>query len=173
MMHWLHIFTRRVRMLAAYAAGELPESKRSRVEAALATCAGCRREVEAFRLVSSTLRASGRIALDAREAAAFWPAVERRICPGADVAQRRRAYPSLRELFWDHPRLSLASAAAAVVLALGLTLGQSGLWSARPPAVPNGVEVVSVEAGGETSVMVFQAPGSSIKVIWVFMKPSW
>jgi hypothetical protein len=66
----------------------------------------------------------------------------------------------------------MASAAAAIVLVVGLTLDQMGLWAPRAPAGPNGVEVVSVEAGGEASVMVFQAPGSSLKVIWVFEKPS-
>jgi hypothetical protein len=66
--------------------------------------------------------------------------------------------------------LSLASAAAAVVLVVGLTLGQIGVWGPTPG--PNGVEVVSVEAGDDESVMVFQAPGSSLKVIWVFEKPS-
>jgi hypothetical protein len=75
-------------------------------------------------------------------------------------------------MFWDHPRLSLASASAAVLLVVGLTLGQMQVWAPGPPAGPNGVEVVSVEAGDDASVMVFQEPGSSLKVIWVFEKPS-
>jgi hypothetical protein len=32
--------------------------------------------------------------------------------------------------------------------------------------------VVSIEAGEDAPVMVFQAPGSSLKVIWVFEKPT-
>ena len=32
----------------------------------------------------------------------------------------------------------------------------------------SGVEVVSVDVNEDASVMVFQAPGSALKVIWVF-----
>jgi anti-sigma factor RsiW len=171
MMHWFHMITNRGRRLAAYAADELPGAERMRVEAALAACPACRREVEAYRLLSSTLRTWGRIALTTEQAAAFWPKVEQGIQWGAERAEVRPARPSLREVVWDYPRLSMASAAAAVVLVLGLTLGQIGPWEPRPPAALNGVEVVSVEAGGDASVMVFQPPGSSLKVIWVFEKP--
>ncbi len=171
-MHWFHRAVGRGQRLAAYAADELPPADRARVEAEVLTCPACRREVEAYRLVSGTLRTSERAALAPDQAAAFWSGVERRIQRGPDATPIRPARPALRELFWDHPRLSLASAVAAVVLVLGLTLGQMGVWTVRPPAGPNGVEVVSVEAGEDASVMVFQAPGSSLKVIWVFEKPS-
>ena len=168
MAHWLHRSTGRGRRLAAYAAGELPPEDRAGVEAQLLACPACRREVEDYRLVSGTLRSWPRMALAPDQAAAFWPGVQHRIQRGASVPARP-ARPALREVFWDHPRLSLASAAAAVVLVVGLTLGQIGVWG--PTAGPNGVEVVSVEAGDDESVMVFQAPGSSLKVIWVFEKP--
>ena len=168
-MHWLHMVMGGGRRLAAFAANELPSVVRDRVEADLLHCPACRREVEASRLVSRTLQMSARAVLAPEEAAAFWPGVETRIGRGT-VATTRPARPALRELFWDHPRLSLASAVAAVVLVLGLTLGPMELWG--PGAVPNGVEVLSVEAGDDASVMVFQAPGSKLKVIWVFEKPS-
>ena len=171
-MHWFHRAMGRGRRLAAFAAAELPPADRARVEADLLACPACRREVEAYRLVSGTLRTSERAALAPDQAATFWSGVERRIQRGPDAAPTRPERPALRELFWDHPRLSLASAIAAVVLVLGLTLGQMGVWTARPPAGSNGVEVVSVEAGEDASVMVFQAPGSSLKGIWVFEKPS-
>lgn len=171
MMHWFHTSMGRGRRLAAFAAGELPPADRARVEADLSTCLACRREVEAYRLVCDTLRTSYRVALAPEEATAFWPGVERRIQQGL-AGEQRRARPTLRELFWDHPRVSLASAAAAVVLVVGLTLGQMQVWAPHPPGGTNGVEVVSVEAGDDASVMVFQEPGSSLKVIWVFEKPS-
>jgi anti-sigma factor RsiW len=169
MTHWLHLAMGRGRWLAAYAANELPSVVRDRVEADLLRCPACRREVEAHRLVSRTLQRSPRAVLTPEEAAAFWPGLERRIRRGT-VATARPARPALRELLWDHPRLSLASAVAAVILVLGLTLGPMELWG--PGVVPNGVEVLSVEAGDDTPVMVFQAPGSKLKVIWVFEKPS-
>jgi anti-sigma factor RsiW len=169
MTHWLHLAMGRGRWLAAYAANELPSVVRDRVEADLLGCPACRREVEAYRLVSRTLQRSARAVLSPEEAAAFWPGLERRIRRGT-VATDHPARPALRELLWDHPRLSLASAVAAVILALGLTLGPMELWG--PGVVPNGVEVLSVEAGDDTPVMVFQAPGSELKVIWVFEKPS-
>lgn len=170
MKHWLHRAMGRGRRLAAYAAGELPTVFRDRVEADLSRCGGCRRDVEAYRAVSGALRRTARAALAPEEAAAFWPGVERRIQRGAAAAPGRPARPALRELFWDHPRLSLASAGAAAILVLGLTLVQLDVWG--PSGHPNGVEVLSVEAGDDASVMVFQAPGSGLKVIWVFEKPS-
>lgn len=171
MTHWLHLVTGRGRRLAAYATGELPEVDRASVEAALRTCPACQQEVEAYRLVSGTLRTSATATLTPDQAASFWSGVEQRIRRGA-TAHSRPARPAVRELFWDHPRLSLASAAAAVVLILGVTLGPMGLWDSRLPPGSSGVEVVSVEAGEGAPVMVFQAPGSSLKVIWVFEKPS-
>lgn len=159
----------RGRQLAAYASGELPSVLRTRVEADLAGCPACRREVEAYRLTARALRTSARATLSPDEAAAFWPGVENRIRRGARPT-RRTVRPALRELFWDHPRLSLASAVAAAILVIGLTLGQ--MDSGGPPVRPNGVEVISVEAGDDAPVMVFQAPGSALKVIWVFEKPS-
>lgn len=159
----------RARRLALYAAGELSPTDRARVETALESCPACRREVEAYGLISRALRTSARVALTPGEASAFWPAVEDRIRRGA-VALSRPARPRFHELVWDHPRLSLVSAVAVVVLVVGLTLGQINIWG--PAAWPNGVEVISVEAGDDAPVMVFQAPGSSLKVIWVFEKPS-
>lgn len=170
-MHCFHRAMGRGRRLAAFAAAELPPADRARVEADLLACPACRREVEAYRLVSGTLRTSERAALAPDQAATFWSGVERRIQRGADAGRSRPARPALSELFWDHPRLSLASAAGAVILVLGLTLGQMEVWVPRPASVSNGVEVVSVEAGEDASVMIFQAPGSSLKVIWVFEKP--
>jgi anti-sigma factor RsiW len=170
-MHWFHMAMGRGRQLAAYAANELSPEDRSRLETVLAACPACRGEVEAYRLISTTLQTSAPAALSPHEAATFWSGVERRIQQGV-AARVRPARPALREFFWDHPRLSLASAAAAVVLVLGLTLNQLEVWGPWSPVGPNGVEVVSVEAGEDASVMVFQAPGSSLKVIWVFEKPS-
>lgn len=140
------------------------------MRARLATCPVCRREVEAYRQLSAVLRVSPRVTLTSGEAAAFWPSVEGRILQGGTPAIRP-ARPLLRELYWDHPRLSLVSAAAAIVLFLGLTLGPMVGW--RPDTHgSNGAEVLSVEVGENTSVMLFQAPGSTLKVIWVFEAPS-
>lgn len=171
MRHWAHMITGRGRRLAAYAANELPPAERARVEADLRACPSCRREVEAYRLVSGTLRTQPLVRMGPEQAATFWVGVERRIRPDT-AALTRPLRPALRELFWDHPRLSLASGVAAVVLVVGLTLSQMELWSPWSPSIANGVEVVSIEAGEDAPVMVFQAPGSSLKVIWVFEKPT-
>lgn len=168
--HWLHKTGGRERRLAAYAAGELSGAERVRTEAALAGCPGCRREVEAYRLVTHALRTTARVSLTAAEAQAFWPGVEQRIATHTRP-QPLTARPAWREMLWDHPRLSLVSAAAAAVLVLGVTLGQMSGWHYWGGSPPNGVEVVSVEPGGDAPVMLFQAPGSSLKVIWVFEEP--
>ena len=170
MMHWLHRLAGRTHRLAAYATGEMFEREQRRTRALLAECPACRREVEAYRLLHVALQASPRVRLTAGEAAAFWPSVEGRIRGGVTPAIQS-AGPSFRELCSDHPRLSLVSAAAAIVLVLGLTLGPMVSW--RPDTHrSNGAEVVSVEVGENASVMLFQAPDSSLKVIWVFEAPA-
>jgi anti-sigma factor RsiW len=169
MTHRLHVAMGRGRRLAAFASDELLAADRRRLEAELLRCPACRREVEAYRLLSGTLHKSPRASLTPEEASVFWPRVEARLQLGSP-GTIRPARPGLREMFWDHPRLSLVSAVAAVILVLGLTLGPMGLLS--PSVVPNGVEVLSVEAGDDASVMVYQVPGSRLKVIWVFEKPS-
>ena len=169
MIHRLHMAMARTRRLAAFAAGELLPMERHRVETEIAACPACRREVEAYQLMSQTFKMSPRARLTPVEASVFWPDVEARIRRGA-AATVRPARPGLREMFWDHPRLSFASAVATVILVLGLTLGPMSLWNAR--VSPNGVEVLSVEAGDDSSVMVFQEPTSKLKVIWVFEKPT-
>jgi hypothetical protein len=65
--------------------------------------------------------------LTANEAAAFLPEVNRRIDQGRAVAARP-VRPGLREVVWDHPRLSLASACTAILVIIGLTLSQVQMW---------------------------------------------
>jgi hypothetical protein len=105
--------------------------------------------------------------LTAKEAAAFLPDVNRRIDQGRAMAARP-VRPGLREVMWDHPRLSLASAFTAILLIIGLTLSQMQMWGLSGATGRNGVEILSVDVEEEASVMVFQAPGTSLKVIWVF-----
>jgi anti-sigma factor RsiW len=162
--HRLHMFGTQGTRLVAYAAGELPVAERPRLEARLATCRACRREVEFYRRVIAALRETPRVGLPAAEAAAFLPGVNRRIDQGRAGAMRR-ARPGLRELLWDHPRLSLASVLTAALLVVGLTLSQLQLWGTTGL---NGVEVVSVDVDEDASVLVFQIPGTALKVIWVF-----
>jgi len=162
--HWLHVVGKGEGHLAAYAAGELPPADRLRLEAQLAKCLHCRQSVRAYRLTSAALRSAPRAALTAEEATSLLPEVHRRI------AQRRAGdfrptRPGLREVVWDHPRLSLASALTAVLLVVGLTMSQLHFWGTSGL---NGVEIISVDVDENASVMVFQAPGSSLKVIWVF-----
>lgn len=170
MTHWLHTVAGRTRRLVAYATGEMAEAEQGRMSAMLAGCPACRREVEAYRLLAAMLRSSPGAALTAEEAALFWPGVDRRLRQGRG-ARTRPARPMLREVFWDYPRLSLASAAAAIALVMGVTLAPWIGWGPGSRG-SNGVEVVSVEAGENASVMLFQAPGSSLKVLWVFETPA-
>jgi hypothetical protein len=117
--------------------------------------------------MSSALRQSSRVGLTPEEAAAFLTEVNRRI----DHGQARAARPTrlgLREILWDHPRLSLASAFTGALLILGLALSQLPMWGVFVTSGASGVEVVSVDVNEDASVMVFQAPGSALKVIWVF-----
>ena len=170
-MHWLHRLGGRTRRLAAYAAGELPPGERVRLESAVAECASCRREAEVHRRVRAALRGAPSVRLSAEEAAAFLPGVNRRIDGGKAVATHP-ARPGLREVVSDHPRLTLASAFTAALLVIGLTLSQMQMWGLPGPTGRNGVEIVSVDVAEDASVMVFQPPGSALKIIWVFEDPS-
>ena len=105
--------------------------------------------------------------LTAEEAAAFVPEVNRRIDQGRGVSPRP-ARPGLREVVWDHPRLSVASAFTAILLLIGLTLSQVQMWGLSGSTGRNGVEIISVDVDEDASVMVFQPPGTALKVIWVF-----
>jgi anti-sigma factor RsiW len=160
---------RRARLLVSYAAGEASPLDARRVEAYLASCEGCRREVLAGQGGLGALRATDPAELTAAEADDFWPEVRRRL-DREPARMVRPARPSLGELFEDHPRLGLASAAAAVVLVLGIGVGH--LVERGPASLGgNGVEILSVEAGDEASVMLFQSPESPLKLIWVFEPP--
>lgn len=162
-MHWLHALLGRERDLASYAAEELPP--------AVAECPACRREAEVYRRATAVLRSAPSVGLSAEEAAAFLPEVNRRIDQGRRVGARPTR-PGLREIVWDHPRLTLASAFTAALLVIGLTLSQVQMWGLSGSAARNGVEIVSVDVAEDASVMVFQPPGSSLKIIWVFEDPS-
>jgi len=166
-MHWLHILGGRERRLAAYAAGELPPAERVRLASAVAGCPSCRRAVENYQRVTASLQRAPGVSLTAEEAAAFLPDVNRRIDQGYVMAVRP-ARPGLREVVWDHPRLTVASAFTAALLVIGLTLSQVQMWGFSGSAGRNGVEIVSVDVDEDASVMVFQPPGSSLKIIWVF-----
>ena len=133
----------------------------------MAACPECRRTVEGYRRATGALRAAPPATLTAEEAAVFLPEVNRRIDRVRAVAARP-ARPGLREVVWDHPRLSLASAFTAILLILGLTLAQVQMWGLSGATGRNGVEIISVDVDEDASVMVFQPPGTSLKVIWVF-----
>ncbi len=133
----------------------------------MAACPACRRTVEGYRRATAILRGAPRVGLTAEEAAAFLPEVNRRIDQGR-VAVARPVRPRLREVVWDHPRLSLASAFAALLLIIGLTLAEVQMWGLSGTGGRNGVEIISVDVDENASVMVFQPPGIPLKVIWVF-----
>jgi anti-sigma factor RsiW len=157
----------RATRLARYAVGEVTPAEGRALEGLLQRCPACRREVLAYRASLAALRATAPIRLTPGEASAFCPEVLRRLDRARPTP--RRARPGLSELFGDHPRLGLASAAAAVLLALGLTLGQFMAWG--PSGGMNGVEILSVEVDDESPFMLFQAPGSALKIIWLFEAP--
>ena len=165
--HWLHTLGGNGRRLAAYAAGELSPADRDRVASMVAACRACRRTVDGYRRAAAALRGWPRVGLTAEEAAAFVPEVNRRIDQGRAVSPRP-ARPGLREVVWDHPRLSVASAFTAILLLIGLTLSQVQMWGLSGSTGRNGVEIISVDVDEDASVMVFQPPGTALKVIWVF-----
>ena len=165
--HWLHTLRGYERRLAAYAADELRPAERARVAFVVETCPACRRKVETYQRATAALRGSPRVGLTANEAAAFLREVNRRIDHGRAVAARP-VRPGLREVVWDHPRLSLASAFTAILLIIGLTLTQVHMWGLAGTAGRNGVEIISVDVDEDASVMVFLPPGTALKIIWVF-----
>ncbi|MFB3817370.1 MAG: hypothetical protein ACE147_06885 [Candidatus Methylomirabilales bacterium] len=148
------------------AAGEASAAERERVERLAGRCPACRRSLEAARVAAAALAATPAVRLTPAEAARLRAGVFRRIQQAAAPAPAARRH--LRELLADHPRMSLASAMATLVIALGFVIGP---LLGRDSPRPAGPEVVSVEAGENASVMVFQRPGSPVPVIWVFEQP--
>jgi anti-sigma factor RsiW len=166
LLHVLHSRMRRPDYWAC-AAGGLSPGERRRVERLAARCPACRTALQAARLAAQTLAATPAVRLTPAEAARLRAGVFRRIEQPAAAAPAARRH--VRELLADHPRMSLVSAMATVALALGFLIGP---MLSRDVPRPAGPEVVSVEAGENASVMVFQRPGSAVPVIWVFEQPA-
>jgi anti-sigma factor RsiW len=164
-LHPAHIVARR-RRFAAAAGGDLPAAAQAAAEALAATCPSCREELEAYRLVSAALAATPPALLTPEEAAGFRAAVQQRIeraAPSRPIPART----ALRALLADHPRMSLATAVAAAAVVATFTFGPL-LGERGRPLQESGVDIMSVEAGEGTSVMLFEPPGDRPPVIWVF-----
>jgi hypothetical protein len=166
LLHRLHIGARRRRLMAA-AWNEPSTTERADVERLTRTCRDCRAEFTAHQRVSAALAREPRVRLSPDEAAGFRAGVQRRIDLGIP-ASPRPARRALRELMADHPRMSLASAVATVAVALGLTV--LPMLDGNGGRARNGVEVLSIEVGEDTAVMVFDVPDRSAKIVWLFEK---
>lgn len=146
---------RKVRkVLPLMAGGDLAGRKAVKVEAHLAVCASCRRELEEYWGALGRVRAAARAEGAGEWSEAEWLALMARVAGGRPG--RKSPAPGLR------PRWALASglAAVAVLAFLVVRITNTGFKpEGAPPAA--GPDVVSV-------TMVSQETG--LKVVWFFNK---
>ncbi len=138
--------------LPLMAGGDLSPRKTARVEAHVAGCASCRRELEEFRSALGRVRAAARAEGAAEWTEGEWKALMSRIAGGRP--DRKPVSPALK------PRWALASglAAVAVLALLVIRITNNGFRpGGAPPAA--GPDVVSM-------TMVSQETG--LKVVWFF-----
>lgn len=132
--------------LVAYLDGEQPDGGRARVEAHVATCLACRRELERLTKVRAWIRALPRIA----PAADFEERMWQRLEADARPVVRPRTWRPAR---WSVPALA---AAAAIALVIYASVERSGKAPTRPanggPAVvarAPGLPAEQAAAGGD------------------------
>jgi anti-sigma factor RsiW len=149
--------------LVAFVDGELPEAERAPVEAHVAGCLACRREIERIAKVSALVAGLPRIEPSAElEERMRW-----RLAAGASAADaaartRRRGW---RPVFWGVPVLAAAAAIALVWYWSMVRPTPNGLLAPRgrqvavAPARPDRTEQLAGER--ETERAVAAAPGLS------------
>jgi len=117
--------------LVAYLDGEQPEPERGRIESHLATCLGCRREIERVTKVKALVRALPGV----EPSAGFEERMWRRLRADIPVATRGKRF---RPAIWGLPVLAAAAVVALAWYSLLSHLGES------EPAVPVGGPAVAV-----------------------------
>ncbi len=111
--------------LVAYLDGEQPEAERARIEAHVATCLTCRREMDRIGKVNAMLRALPRVVPSDDFDARMW---ERLAAETASRSRRRGFRPAL----WGIPLA--AAAALALVWYSSVARVATGVPGTRPPA---------------------------------------
>jgi hypothetical protein len=136
----------------------------------VATCAGCRAEVERLVALREMVKAAAP-AIPEPDWAGFWPEIQRRLRTEAARPIREPWWRPFWKPVWGHPRMALATGVAtAALLMLSVWPGREGeipLASAAPVVVQ---DVATGDPDG--SVMVYTAadrgPDRGVTVIWVF-----
>ncbi len=143
--------------LSAYVDGELGQRERLDVEAHIAGCARCRREVARFGQVAALIRQAGEEEIAGFSDETLWPGISKEIDSagglGLGQAWRSRA-PS-----WARPLWVPVAIAAALIITLVLPFMQNGEGLQAADAV--------VESVDEGDVMVLRE-GKDTIIIWVF-----
>jgi anti-sigma factor RsiW len=146
--------------LVAFVDGELPEAERALLEAHVATCVSCRREVERVAKVGALVSGLPRI----EPSPEFAERMRRRLAAGAGVATvaetRGRV---LRPALWGVPALA---AAAAIALVWYWSLAGPARNTPRPPGGDGQVAVARPDraqrpAGEHEKALVAAAPSLS------------
>lgn len=161
------------RALDAYVDGELSGAELTRMQAHLAGCGTCARELQHLEELRGLLRQAHEESA-AEAAPALWPGVRARIARGRPPRSFMAWIRGIWEASWERPRLSLAGALVTAFLVLS-----TGYWMWEAPVVTPPVHTVAVEPGEEgvdvqavdpeegVSAMVLTTSGEGLKVIWV------
>lgn len=143
--------------LGAYADGELGAAEAAAIEAHLAACDACAREVAALRALDRLVGEAPMPAVSAAEWREVWAGIAARIAPERRMASR-----------WPWRRAAGFAAAAAACLAL--VAGALALRSrpvARPPEPARECIVEDVEAGTGFAASVSYSAESDVTLITV------
>lgn len=154
------------RRLEEYLDGEAPPSARARIEAHLEGCQRCRQAADTLRDLRAAVReAAGQPSLTPAEAAAFWPAVRARLREAEAEAERRSLAGAARAVaLWLRPAVLLPALAVLVGVILGVSVLHNELW----PETAEAVQVVSLEGGASSTVMLMHEGRGKPPVIWIF-----
>jgi anti-sigma factor (TIGR02949 family) len=155
-----------VRRLEEYLDGEAAPSARAQFEAHLEGCPRCRQAADALRDLGAAVReAAGEPSLTPAETAAFWPAVRARLREAEAEAERRGLAGAARAVaWWLRPALLLPALAVLVGVVLGVSVLRTELW----PETAEAVQVVSLEGGPSSTVMLMSEGEGKPPVIWIF-----
>jgi anti-sigma factor RsiW len=160
------------RYLTAYADGELSERLRRKVEAHLAACADCSRELDLLLASDKLLRRAGRPRLTDEQ----WSSLRSRLSHALDGVDREVRKPvrirEVRPVYGGYRRRAVAIAGVCAAVALyALAIGPASVLNWRLAGGRDGndciVDSIETLAAGYTP-MFFTSEDPEMTVIWVF-----